>query len=162
MVRKNALELCLDLLPLGVPQQPPQNLSTGTLRNNIHEIDPAVQPLVPRQLARNELGNVGGGGFVVLLRVLEHAEGFRELAGAFVGNWDHGSVGDERVRQKEPFKFGGSDLEKRCRFSDEESPEPQNNSRSQPTCSPLTLINSLIRSTMYQYPSASTLTTSPV
>jgi hypothetical protein len=101
-------------LPFLIPQHPPQDLPTRTLRNDIHKLYPTYKPLMPCLLLlhmplyipREHLFVIlqrDGGGF--------DDECLGDLTGAIVGDGDNGAVGDTGVVEETGFEFCGCDLE---------------------------------------------------
>jgi len=105
------------LLLLLIPQQPPENLAAGALGHLVDELDPALEPLVPRLVLLDVFGHVARHHAV---RVLE-ADGWRldhkrlwHFALALRRDADDDAVVDGRVREDVRFEFGGRDLETLC------------------------------------------------
>lgn len=87
-------------LPLLVPEQPSEDLSRRTLRNNIDELDPSRQPLVPRLLLFYILGDAPLDHGVALFqphRGRLDDERLGQLPGSIVLHGDNRAIGHGRM-----------------------------------------------------------------
>jgi hypothetical protein len=98
-------------LLLLVTKQAPQDLSTGALRNNIHESNTALQPLVPSLVVLNVLLDRFGSLCVRASRRGLDDNSLGNFAGCIVGNGDDGTVCDGRVGEEVSLELGGCDLQ---------------------------------------------------
>lgn len=83
-------------LSLPVLEQPPKNFAARTLRHHVNKLDPTPQPFIRGFALLNMLLNISYKTMIVNTLARDRSgldyEGFRQLAGCFVRNWDYGCI----------------------------------------------------------------------
>ena len=101
------------LLLLLVSEHPPENLTRGTLGNNINKLNTARNPLVLRLVVLNVFLDLSCKHPIVFLNSYRGRldnESFGDLSGPLVGYLDNGAVVYRRVGEEVGFKLGRCDL----------------------------------------------------
>lgn len=99
-------------LLLVISKHPSQYLTTGTLWNDLDELNAALEPFVFRLVLFHVKMNRLHGFVIGLLSRFERFDdkGFGEFASTWVWDLDDCTVGNKRVGEEVRFQLGGSDL----------------------------------------------------
>lgn len=93
-------------LPLLIPQQPPQNLPTGTLRNNVNKFHTTLQPLMSRLMLFDMFLNLSRYNSVIVFQAHGgrfHYKGFGDFPRRVIRDGNYGAVGHGRVGEEVSF-----------------------------------------------------------
>ena len=94
------------ILPVSIAQQPPEDFPGGTLGNDIDELDPAGEPLVPGLLLLDAFADATFHGSIAFLqsyRARLDNKCFGQLTRSVVLDRDHSTVGHRGVVEETGF-----------------------------------------------------------